>query len=89
MRKREAQKKKLHSILNFIKEEVIMLFNNYNDCNNNHRDCGCGFGDNNCLWIILLLLCNCGGGINGCIDICSLIFLLLILSMCDNNNSCK
>lgn len=66
-----------------------MLFNGFGGCGNNTpRECGCG--DNNCMWIILLLLLgNCGCGINGCIDICSLIFLLLILSCCDNGCGCK
>ena len=62
-----------------------MLFNGFGGgCGNMPKDCGCG--DNNCMWIILLLLfCNCGGGINGCVDIGTLIFLLLLLSVCDNN----
>ena len=40
---------------------------------------GCGFGDNSCLWIILLRCC-CGGGFggNGCgNDNCLWIILLL------------
>ena len=61
-----------------------MLFNGFGGHCGNHNDCGCG--DNNCMWIFLLLLLgNCGCGINGCVDISTLIFLLLILSMCDNN----
>jgi len=35
-----------------------------------NRGCGCGFGDDNCLWIIILLIiifCCCGGNRNcGC-----------------------
>lgn len=61
-----------------------MLFNGFDGGCKGHNDCGCE--NNNCMWVILLLLlCNCGGGINGCVDICSLIFLLLILSCCDNH----
>lgn len=65
-----------------------MLFNGFNGgCNGGHKDCGCG-DNNNCIWIILLLLLgNCGCGINGCVDISTLIFLLLILSCCDNGYS--
>ncbi|MDR2634851.1 MAG: chorion class high-cysteine HCB protein 13 [Clostridiales bacterium] len=42
--------------------------------------CGSGCNDNNCIWIILLLLCcgGCGGGVN----ICEILPLLLILSLC-------
>ncbi len=64
-----------------------MLFNGFGGCG--QRDCGCG---DNGMWLILLLLlgnCGCGINLNGCVDICTLIFLLLILSMCDNNNGCK
>lgn len=66
-----------------------MLFNGFGGGHcGNHNDCGCD--NNNCMWIFLLLLLgNCGCGINGCVDISSLIFLLLILSMCDNGCGCK
>ena len=29
-------------------------------------ECGCGFSNNNCLWIILLLFCCGGCGNGGC-----------------------
>lgn len=34
-----------------------------------NRGCGCGFGDDNCIWIIVVLIlicCCCGGGRGGC-----------------------
>ena len=34
-----------------------------------NRGCGCGFGDDNCIWIIIVLIlicCCCGGGRGGC-----------------------
>ena len=62
-----------------------MLFNGIGGGCGNTRDGGCG--DNNCMWILLLLLLgNCGCGIGGSVDICTLIFLLLLLSCCDNNH---
>lgn len=76
--KREAQKKNYIN-KNSIKEDTSMLFNGFGGCN---KDCGEG---NNTMWLLLLLLLgNCGCGISGSIDIGSLIFLLLILSYCDN-----
>ena len=44
-------------------------------------DCGCGFGGNNCLWIILLLCCcgGCGNGFGGN-DNC--LWIILILCCC-------
>lgn len=65
--------------------------------------CGCernersGFGNNSCLWIILLLFCcgGCGNGCgnnNGCGDNCIWLILLLCccggFGGCGNNNSC-
>lgn len=65
--------------------------------------CGCernersGFGNNSCLWIILLLFCcgGCGnswGGNNGCGDNCIWIILLLCccggFGGCGNNHGC-
>jgi len=64
-----------------------MLFNGFNG-GYNHGDCGCG--DNNCMWIILLLIlsnCGCGINLNGCVDICTLIFILLLLSICDGDKN--
>jgi len=59
-----------------------MFFNGFGGGNNCHREYGEG---NNCMWLLFLLLMgNCGCGISGCVDIGSLIFLLLILSNCDN-----
>lgn len=58
-----------------------MLFNGFGNggCNKEYGE------GNNCMWLLLLLLMgNCGCGISGCVDIGSLIFLLLILSYCDN-----
>lgn len=65
--------------------------------------CGCernersGFGNNSCLWIILLLFCcgGCGNGFsgnnNGCGDSC--IWIILLLFCCGgfgsgSNNGC-
>lgn len=62
--------------------------------------CGFGFGNNSCIWIILLLFCcggwgngcgnGCGndgffGGDNGC---CDIIIILLLLSCCCGGNGC-
>ncbi|MDO4311730.1 MAG: chorion class high-cysteine HCB protein 13 [Eubacteriales bacterium] len=74
---------------------------NMNDCGRCGRsgDCGCGFGNNSCLWIILLLIfcggcgngfgrggdCGCGCGNDSCLWI---ILLLIFCGGCGNGFGC-
>ncbi|MEE0885098.1 MAG: chorion class high-cysteine HCB protein 13 [Faecalimonas sp.] len=58
--------------------------------NERSNNCGCGFGNNSCIWIILLLFC-CGGnswGSNrgGCDDSCLWIIILLFFCGGFGNN---
>ncbi|MCI8783959.1 MAG: chorion class high-cysteine HCB protein 13 [Dorea sp.] len=48
-------------------------------------ECGCGFSNNNCLWIILLLFCcgGCGNGFGGgCGGNDSCLWIILLLFCC-------
>ena len=47
-------------------------------------ECGCGFGNNSCLWIILLLFCcgGCGSNFGGGCGNDSCLWIILLLFCC-------